>query len=388
MIKVQQVGEMTPPLLRMIQSGGAEPFVEGDGRIFAYHIGTVTADEVIDIVRAHDKGGTIILDRSTEAFPPSHELTVALLEAVPKGCRLIVLCQNHDYIAAVRALGDDRLNAVFLHSFLRTLYWTFRRANIDELVARRRPDAPTDRLYSCLMRRPRPPKLVVFGWLKSKGYLEAGNVSFHGDGAARDSGKLDAFIAMARAHFPSFRAEIDTALAAEWPYVNFSEAPTESFIYNVALPAYDAPVSLVVETEMAQNFQRFTEKSLKLFMAGQRGVIAGNSGVVRLLEDLGFTLPGFATDYDAVPGQDMRLRMLLAEFERYMTMSPAERRDFLDETWPICLDNMRHFVERTEAVMARSFAELAAACERSRWSPRPQTAPPPASWVRPSHHTA
>ena len=68
MIKVQQVGALTPPLLKMIQSGGAEPFMEGDGRVFAYHIGASSVGDVIDIVRNHTRGGIIVLDRSTEAF--------------------------------------------------------------------------------------------------------------------------------------------------------------------------------------------------------------------------------------------------------------------------------------------------------------------------------
>ncbi|UOM32862.1 hypothetical protein [Acuticoccus sp. I52.16.1] len=386
MIKVQQVGALTPPLLKMIQSGGAEPFMEGDGRVFAYHIGASSVGDVIDIVRNHTRGGIIVLDRSTEAFSPEPRSTVGLLEAVPDGCRVVVLCQNHDYVRAARALGDDRLTAVFMHSFLRTMWWTFRRADLDALIARRRPEATPDKLYTCLLNRPRTAKIVVFGWLKARGYLEAGNVSFRGDPAARDAGKYDELVAKARTHFPSFNREIDTALAAEWPYANFAEEERESFIYSVGVPAYDAPVSLVVETEMVQNFERFTEKSLKMFAAGHRGVIAGNSGVLRLLKEVGFTTPGFPGDYDRIRNQDARLRTVLAEFDRYMVMTPAERRDFIDDTWPECLANMRAFTERTEAVMARSFRELEIACERSRWSARPE--PDPVPWRRAARSAA
>ncbi|WP_226573190.1 hypothetical protein [Acuticoccus sediminis] len=389
MINIQQAGDAESPVLRIIQAGDGAPFVEGPGRVFIYHIGIKTNGEIAKLVRAHDKGGTIVLDRSTEAFAVMPQTTTDLLEALPKGCRIVVLCQNHDYVRAVRALGDERLTAIFMHSFVRTLYNTQRRTRLDDLIARRRPDASPGKLFTCLLNRPRTPKIVVFGWLKANGYLEAGNVSFRGDPAARDGGRLDEMIAMARFQFPSFAAEIDTALSAEWPYVNFEELEKESFIYSVAIPAYDTPVSLVVETEMAQNFERYTEKSLKVLMAGHRAVIAGNAGVVGLLEDLGFTLPGFGTTYDSITDQDVRLRMALAEFDRYMKMTGAERRDFVEGTWEVCLENMRAFTERASAVMARSFRELAAACERSRWSSPPEAAvPEPSAWLRASRSAA
>lgn len=386
MIKVQQVGEPTPPLIRIVQSDPGLPFEEGDGRIYVHHVGYTPIGDLARIVAAHRKGGTIILDRSTEALAVSDKSTTAILEALPRDTRVIVLCQNHDYVRAVAELGDERMSAVFLHSFMRNLYKSYRRSKLAELKQRRAPAARPARLYTCLLNRPRPPKIVVFGWLKANGYLEAGNVSFRGDPDERAAGKYDEMADKTRHHFPSFAAEIDAAMGAEWPYTNFEEDERESFISSVTIPAYDAPASLVVETEMSYSYERFTEKSLKLFMAGHRGLVAGNRGVVGLLSQMGFTLPWFDTSYDTIASPDRRLRAVLDEFARYMALSDAERTDMLEATWPACLDNMDHFVERTEARMAQSIAELAALCGRSRWSAPPPSAAP-AAWrksVRPA----
>lgn len=376
MIKVQQVGEPTPPLIRIVQSHRDLPFQEGAGRIHVRHIGYTGLHELARLVAEHRTGGTLILDRSTEALAVSDKSTTALLEAMPPDTRVIVLCQNHDYVRAVAQLGDERLSAVFLHSFMGNLSNAFRNQDLDKLKARRAPAAGARRLYSCLLNRPRAPKIVVFGWLKANGYLEAGNVSFRGDPSERDAGKYDDMVAKTRRQFPSFTAEIDAAMAAPWPYTNFEEGGRENFISSVSIPAYDAPTSLVVETEMSHSFERFTEKSLKIFTAGHRGLIAGNRGVVDLLQDLGFTLPWFDTGYDRLAHPDERLRAVLTEFERYMALTDAERADMLETTWHTCVDNMDHFVERTEARMAQSIAELAALCGRSRWSPAPPAAAP------------
>ncbi|WP_075222475.1 hypothetical protein [Acuticoccus yangtzensis] len=382
-IAIQQAGEATPPFIRMVETGGTGPFVIGEGRVSVYHIGYSSVSDTLALVKAHRGTPIVILDRSTEAMEVTPKTTTMLLDAVPDGCRVIVLAQNHDYVRAVRALGDERLSAVFMHAFLRTLQWTFRRVDVEQIIARRKPDGPPGKLYTCLLNRPRPPKIAVFGWLKANGYLHLGHVSFRGDPAARDSGEMDAMIAKTRHQFPSFTREINAALKADWPHASFQEVEKESFIYSVNVPAYDAPVSLVVETEMAQNFERYTEKSLKVFMAGHRAVIAGNRGVAGLLKDIGFTLPGFSTAYDGIENQDARLTAALAEFERYLKFSPSERRDFIASTWEACVDNMRHFAERTERVMDASFEELAGLCVRSRWSAVTGDARRPVSWIRP-----
>ncbi|NGO54218.1 hypothetical protein [Allomesorhizobium camelthorni] len=117
-----------------------------------------------------------------EAAPLIPE-TLENISAAVKG-RVVVLAQNLEYVAELEALDNPRFRAVYSHRFLEMANSAFKAILADPvklatLKNRRRPGM-TQRHYTCLLNRARPHRLAMFGWLKRRGYLERGNVSFHG----------------------------------------------------------------------------------------------------------------------------------------------------------------------------------------------------------------
>lgn len=363
-VRLSQRGAGEPPMLGLVRRGDTPLFEVGHGATFVYRADTTHSSRWHEIVRHHEDGGTVVLDCSYEGYAFETADVHAIIEAAQhRSVRVIVATQNAEYVRAVRRLDDDRLRAVFLHCFLPTIErgfgavrshdWLFRKYLED-----RAPTAGKERRFTCLLNRARPHRVVIFGWLKERGYLDHGAVSFHG-------GETDfhAAIDQARRSFPAFSSAIDAAASTTLPFMNFDRTSSENFITSVNIPPYRmSPVSLVAESEMTHgSIQRYTEKSLKALLAGHRVLIAGNPGVHKQLRAIGFNLPGFDLALDAEALPSVRLSAVLAEFDRYMTMADSERVDWIEATWLACRENVVAFAEHSEGVMQQSWRALAEA---------------------------
>ena len=88
--------------------------------------------------------------------------------------------------------------------------------------------------------------------------------------------------------------------------------------------------SVVTESDFsAATGLRFSEKSVKPLVLGHPVLIIGTSGVVNVLERMGYRLTGglFRHDYDEVSSDAVRLRMVFRELERVLRM---DRYQFLE----------------------------------------------------------
>ncbi|HWT10189.1 MAG TPA: hypothetical protein VN329_13560, partial [Roseomonas sp.] len=130
-------------------------------------------------------------------------------------------------------------------------------------------------------------------------------------------------------------------------------------------------VGIVTETNFAQSgVERFTEKSVKAFAAGQPALLAALPGTLRLLRGVGFESfhPYIDESYDGIAKPQDRLDALLAEAERIGRLSDADFAALLRHCRPAAEHNMHHAAEALPALMQRRLGDLARAFA---WMARP-----------------
>jgi hypothetical protein len=391
-ILIQPMGESAAPILRLFQQNPCKMFDIGESNIYIYRADTVAVADWWMIVEAHRRdignSGVLILDCSFEG-PAYLESSIDKIRSIRDNIRVVILTQNHNFVKKVKLLGDSGLDAVYFHLFIPSIRngfapiqfrkSAFRRfikrkephyqeswlATADTIIQRLRGRIP--RKYTCLMNRSRPHRLVVFGWLKERGYLDQGNVSMHGADLFEDKARLRRAIDKSYSMFPNFASSIAAFEQSinDFPFKNFVSVEKENFVTSVDVPAYSmAPVSLVTETEMTWGgIQRLTEKTLKAVLAGHRILIAGNPNSCLLVNNMGLRIPGFPTQYDSVPDPEVRLRLVLDAFDRYMAMGESDLKAFFAESWTDCQHNIMEFITVADREIERSWTALASSIE-------------------------
>lgn len=308
----------------------------------------------------------LILDGSLEGHAPPPRQR-ADLEAIAERAglaRLILLTQNRAALDTAASTGP--VHTLYLHAFLHIVLAYLRRLLerktraayvADRLAVRAAPE----RTFTALMHRPKPHRVVLFGWLIRHGALPHGFVSFHGVGA-ENARALDDVLMDAHRQFPRFADEIDAFAASPWarePFRNFEEQE-ENFILSWTGRAHRSPISLVAESEMSNGAQRrFTEKALKGPLALQDTIVAGNPGTLAELEALGLGPSGFDDGYDRELDPEGRLAEVLARLEARLTAGPDTHPTLDEET---AHARLQGFQRAAEADVAGSLSAIVEAC--------------------------
>lgn len=104
--------------------------------------------------------------------------------------------------------------------------------------------------------------------------------------------------------------------------------------------------SLVIETEMKNHTNRYTEKTLKPISIGQPFIVAGNYRCLDLLKKDGFKTfsPYIDETYDKVRDSDKRIDLICDELERLCNITTNEWEELLAQVKPIIEHNKRHYV--------------------------------------------
>ena len=305
-------------------------------------------------------GGTIVFDHSTEISlsgpAPWKALGNTLRKEDAPPTRLVWLGQNEhgprDCGLHFDGQGRHRVSAMAFH------YWMHRtRTGVTETPAR--PDGRLrERRFLSLNFKPRAHRAAILGWLSEQGLLELGLVSIpRPDGEAKSFKwpSVEAFIADADASLPGFGKQIEGCrrLSAEGLVLGDGQALERKIPWDLHART---GFSLVSETEMrGRETLRFTEKTLKALAAWHPAIVAGNMGVLKLLRDFGFQTfsPWIDESYDLIEAPSERLRAVLTEAKRLITMPEDAFERLLDDLDEVLSHNHRHFMEGLPAIMDR-----------------------------------
>lgn len=389
-IILQPAGSNPAPILNLIENNYKPSFINiGKSNIFVYRVDHIPPINWWMIVHDHRQkighDGVLILDCSFEG-PAYLESDIERILDACKNLKIIILTQNHAFVRKVKTLNNQQVQAIYFHLFLPSIRNGFvpiytKPSALRRFLRHKRLSSQSSwvekvmsiaqqlrgrrfRKYTCLINRIRRHRLVVFGWLKERGYLDEGNVSMHGSTALEQKVQLKNVMDKAHATFPAFASSILTFERSikDLPFRNSASAKNEDFVTSVNVPAYSmTPVSLVTETEMTWGgIQRLTEKTLKSVVAGHRILIAGNPNSCALVKNMGLRIPGFRNHYDSVPNPEGRLRLILDEFDRYMQMNEPDLQDFFAASSADCYHNITEFVAAADREIEASWNALAA----------------------------
>lgn len=333
---------------------------------YVYGVSYRTPESWAEIIRMHGRSDEklppkIIFDCTMEGPPLTSKTIEDIIAATEENRsveKVIIATQNYIAVEKINNYESPCVKALFFHYFLAAIYLTFQgfsknRWVLREYVRTRYPfrRSPPAMRYTCLTRRARPHRLVIFGWLLRHRYLDHGNVSFHGGASGPDQDQLAKATDDAHIKFPSFREDLEVFAKNRHriPFRNFDAPEVEDFATSFRVPAYaETPLSLIPESEMFDSdVQRVTEKTFKCLIAGHRFITAGNPHSLFRLRQMGFlTFDNFIDQgYDKVFDSEERLRRALESFARYMEMPDGEYRDLLSDSWFDCQHNLYSFLD-------------------------------------------
>lgn len=306
-------------------------------------------------------GRPLVFDHSSEASISAlkrwHELAQIFQEQGFVRGRFIWLMQNElaPALCAEAFAGQTsiRMEPVVLHSWLHQT-----RLHVE--TAPRRPKRKDREVrFVNLNGKLRSHRAVVLGWLLNEGLLDRGLVSLGersaGSGPLAMWPDFQALQKAARQDFPGFEKEIAacSGLVGRLHLLDEQQIRPFDILWHQQARA---GFSLVSETDMrGRRLRRFTEKTLKALAAWHPIVLAGNMGTLRLLRDYGFQTfsPAIDESYDLIEAPAERLRAVLAEARRLITMPEEEFDRLLDELDPVLEHNHRHFMDGLPAIMDR-----------------------------------
>ena len=332
----------------------------------------------------------LAIDASGEGFPivPSilaqwHDVLDA--RGIPAD-RVAYITHNEKAPAAaadwLRETGRQRGIRVLLHHpFLHLqALWVRddRRAAEGELAARRRYIAaeappPGAARFLCLNNKPHAHRMVVAGRILGGDLAAMTLLSLGGATKGVAETELAPFLREARQILPRFGADLD-AIEARIDDLPLKVDGDDCENVVLAIPAAlyaRSSVSIVTETNFVQSgVERFTEKSVKAFAAGQPALLAALPATLRLLRGVGFESfhPYIDESYDVIAKPQDRLAALLAEAERIGRLSDADFAALLRHCRPAAEHNMHHAADALPALMQRRLGELTRALA---WMARP-----------------
>lgn len=308
-------------------------------------------------------GIPLVIDDSEEASlsHPAHwgSLKQVIQSSGVEQGRFIWLQQNEpgpQQCASVFSESQNvRVTSLVFH------YW-LHRVRLGQTTRPTRPDRSGIKArFLCLNHKLREHRAVVLGWLVREGFLDRGLVSIMKRLPGTPSSPWPSFEDFERAasqDFPGFESEIAASreLCSERRMLGGKGDRAREIPWGLHA---QTGFSLLNESEMEDsNTRRFTEKTLKALAAWHPIVLAGNVGTLQLLRNYGFQTfsPWIDESYDLIEHPPERMRAVLAEAKRLISMPDAEFNGLLDELDPVLEHNYRHFMDGLPAVMERQHA--------------------------------
>ena len=308
-------------------------------------------------------GIPLVIDDSEEASlsHPAHweSLKQVIHSAGVERGRFIWLQQNE--LGPQQCAGVFKDNQPVRVTSLVFHYW-LHRVRLGQTAPPTRPDRSQIKTrFLCLNHKLREHRAVVLGWLSREGLLDRGLVSMMKRLPGTPSSPWPSFEDFERvaAHdFPGFENEISASreLCSERRMLGGKGDRAREIPWGLHA---QTGFSLLNESEMEDpNTRRFTEKTLKAVAAWHPIVLAGNVGTLQLLRDYGFKTfsPWIDESYDLIEPPPERMRAVLAEAKRLISMPDTEFSCLLDELDPVLEHNHRHFMDGLPAVMEQQHA--------------------------------
>jgi len=216
---------------------------------------------------------------------------------------------------------------------------------------------PRKHKFLTLNYTPRPNRYAVVLNLIAGNHVKDGLISFHGpkvDNASpidnMSSYDSENAVLDMLAHLeldPTTLKQIGT-LHSLAPLIVDERSSRTDYAYAVPdpFPYLNSYLSIVTESDYtAASGLRITEKVLKAIANCHPFILVGAAGSLALLKSLGFKTfaPIFDESYDLEPSPPKRMRMVLAEIDRVLSLPLNEIRIMYEQLWSVVLHNFTLF---------------------------------------------
>lgn len=199
-------------------------------------------------------------------------------------------------------------------------------------------------------------KYLLYKHLESKNILKHKRVSFL-SGSAREA-KLESVWAYQNNinlesitnHKLKINNEIVTDDKMKEFFVSKGVKYTERKVYDQLYMMLHSKVNLVIETEMKNDTNRYTEKTMKPIAIKQPFIIAGNHNTLKLLHKDGFKTfhPYIDESYDNEENTSKRIDLITNELKKILSMSKSEWLAFKKNINPILNHNQKRLSSISE----------------------------------------
>ena len=316
----------------------------GFNRTVSANLATALTDPGVQ--QALRGGAAIVFDSSREGrcFDPriAGELHAQLDAAAVAPIRCVLLTQNTSFAAQYAAWctargGQVGLAVRVLHAHLRVLALRAQTIAACEPAAWNGGEAAPR--FLSLNRRMTPHRVVILGHLFRRQSIDRGLVSaLELPPAGLVPPRWERSFPVEIAAFRDFSPQLPLLL---------HETKRGGHVFGWEDAWYqNTAFSLTTETDFdAADVCRFTEKSLKPLLAAHPMLLAGLPGTLELLRSYGFRTfaPWIREDYDGIADPTLRMRSVLAEFDRLMAMPVSDFRDLIRQLRPVLVHNTTWF---------------------------------------------
>lgn len=242
--------------------------------------------------------------------------------------------EYHNIKDAIYLTMNEKVSLTENYIHYKNYCWTlYKEKNYPRIDLTNRPF-----LFTYLGGYARPDKCLVFNRLFEQEMLQEAIWSF--SGATADATSIH-FVDGSLDILPKY---LDINLKYKISKVLEEKVAWEKTFKEINLDFYKSRFSLVQETEMCSDSNRYTEKTYKCLTIGHPFIIAGNYQVLRLLRKDGFKTfsPYINEDYDDIEDKNDRVNALITETKRLCSMSESEWSDLLINIEPILKHNYQN----------------------------------------------